>query len=104
VNLLTDGPAGARPALILAHGAGAPMDSPFMQEIAALIAAASVRVVRFEFPYMAARRTGNRRPPDREEILRRTWIEVIEALGVSPAWSSAGSPWADGSPVWSPTR
>lgn len=81
MNLLTDGPAGARPALILAHGAGAPMDSPFMQEIAARIAAAGVRVVRFEFPYMAARRTGTRRPPDREEILRRTWIEVIEALG-----------------------
>ncbi|TAJ18837.1 MAG: alpha/beta hydrolase [Dehalococcoidia bacterium] len=57
------------------------MDSPFMRDFAALVAAEGVRVVRFEFPYMAARRTGSRRPPDREPVLRRTWLEVIEALG-----------------------
>ncbi len=81
MNLLVDGPKDARPALVLAHGAGAPMDSPFMQELATLVAAEGVRVVRFEFPYMATRRTGSRRPPDREPVLRQTWLDVIEELG-----------------------
>lgn len=57
------------------------MDSPFMRDIAALIAAEGVRVARFEFPYMAARRAGVRRPPDREPTLRRVWLEVIDELG-----------------------
>jgi len=41
------------------------------------------RVVRFEFPYMTKRReTGGRRPPDREPVLRETWLKVIEATVV----------------------
>lgn len=68
--------------LVLAHGAGAPMDSPFMETIASGVAAAGVRVVRFEFPYMAARRAGGgRRPPDREPVLRQTWLDIIAELG-----------------------
>ena len=40
-----------------------------------------IRVVRFEFPYMSLRRTtGKRRPPDREPILRETWLRVVESL------------------------
>lgn len=42
--------------LILAHGAGAPMDSSFMNDMAARLARHGVNVVRFEFPYMAQRR------------------------------------------------
>jgi hypothetical protein len=34
------------PCLILAHGAGAPMDSPFMNEMAERLAAGGVSVVR----------------------------------------------------------
>ena len=46
------------------------------------VAAAGFRVVRFEFPYMAQRRqTGKQRPPDREPVLRATWLAVIEQLG-----------------------
>ena len=81
MNLLTDGPEGAPYTLVLAHGAGAPMDSPFMQEIATLVATEGIRVVRFEFPYMASRRTGPKRPPDREAVLRQAWLDVIEGLG-----------------------
>lgn len=78
---LHDGP-GDGPVLVLAHGAGAPMDSPFMAEIAAGIGRKGVRVVRFEFPYMAARRSsGRRRPPDRAERLHAAWRAVIAALG-----------------------
>lgn len=75
--LLFDGPEGAERTLILAHGAGAPMDSEFMQVFAAGIGARGVRVVRFEFPYMAGRRSGGtRRPPDREAVLLDTWRSV----------------------------
>jgi predicted alpha/beta-hydrolase family hydrolase len=40
------------------------------------------RVVRFEFPYMAAKReTGRSKLPDREPVLRETWLTVVEKLG-----------------------
>jgi len=57
------------------------MDSPFMNDVSERFAKLGFRVVRFEFPYMHARRDGKRKPPDREPILRRTWIEVIDQLG-----------------------
>lgn len=64
-DLRVTGPARARATLLLAHGAGAPMDSPFLETIASLLAERRIRVVRFEFPYMAGRRSGGlRRPPD----------------------------------------
>lgn len=81
MQFLFDGPEDGRPVLVLAHGAGAPMDSPFMADVAALTAERGVPVARFEFPYMAARRTGKRRPPDRQPVLLRTWNEVIAELG-----------------------
>jgi predicted alpha/beta-hydrolase family hydrolase len=63
---LIDGPADAPASLLLAHGAGAPMDSPFMAAIATGLAERGWRVVRFEFPYMAqSRLSGQRRAPDR---------------------------------------
>ena len=62
---------------LFAHGAGAPMDSPFMNDVASALAAAGIRVIRFEFPYMAARRSGQRKPPDREGILLETWRTMI---------------------------
>jgi hypothetical protein len=41
-----------------------------------------LRVARFEFPYMAARRKdGRRRPPDRQPVLLATWRSVVDALG-----------------------
>jgi predicted alpha/beta-hydrolase family hydrolase len=77
-----DGPARAKRTVVLAHGAGAAMDSPFMNVMAEGLAARGVRVARFEFPYMAARRrTGKRPPPDREPVLRDTWQRVIAELG-----------------------
>ncbi len=75
-ELLVDGPGGGT-TLILAHGAGAPMDSAFMNSVATGIAREGTRVVRFEFPYMAARRTGSRRGPDREAVLLQRWREVV---------------------------
>ncbi len=79
---LENGPESAPLTLVLAHGAGAPMDSPFMDAMADGIAALGWRVVRFEFPYMALRRTaGTKRPPDRAPALLDCWRAVIGTLG-----------------------
>ncbi len=80
-GMIFDGPADG-PAVALAHGAGAPMDSPFLNTIATGLGAGGLRVARFEFPYMRRRReTGEKRPPDREPALRQAWLEAIAALG-----------------------
>ena len=81
-DLLIDGPASAPMTVVLAHGAGAPMDTPFMNTVAHGLVAAGLRAVRFEFPYMAGRRSdGKRRGPDRPVVLQQAWHEVIERLG-----------------------
>jgi uncharacterized protein len=81
-DLLIDGPRGSRKTIVLAHGAGAAMDSPFMNTVAQGLAQNKIRVVRFEFPYMKARRTaGKRGAPDREPVLIEAWREVITRLG-----------------------
>lgn len=80
-DLLRTGPADAAWTLVLAHGAGAPMDSPFLEAMASGLAARQIQVVRFEFPYMAARRHGKGGPPDREPVLRASWQAVVETLG-----------------------
>ncbi|MES1240025.1 MAG: alpha/beta fold hydrolase [Acidobacteriota bacterium] len=68
--------------VILAHGAGAPMDSPFMNTMARGLAEKGLRVARFEFPYMRHKREGRgSRPPDREPVLLQTWRDAVEALG-----------------------
>ncbi len=81
-ELLMNGPDDAPATIVLAHGAGAAMDSPFMQTFAEGLAARGLRCVRFEFPYMVKRRTdGKKRPPDRAPVLLETWREVIEHFG-----------------------
>ncbi|MBD8493943.1 alpha/beta fold hydrolase [Pseudomonas syringae] len=63
--------------LILAHGAGAPMDSGFMNTLADLLAQQGINVLRFEFPYMAQRRTGgSKRPPNPQAQLLDHWRQV----------------------------
>ena len=65
------------PILLLAHGAGAPMDSPFLESFAARIIARGVSVARFEFDYMAQRRHGRRKPPPRAEALMGEYAAAI---------------------------
>ncbi len=78
IDFLSNGPESAERTLILAHGAGAAMDSPFMEHMAKRLAADGIRVLRFEFPYMARRRVdGSRRAPDREPVLLETWREAV---------------------------
>ncbi len=81
-DFLFDGADDAPLTLALAHGAGAPMDSPFMATMAEGLAGPGLRVARFEFPYMARRRAeGRRRPPDRQAVLLDCWRAAVAALG-----------------------
>lgn len=81
-KLLTDGPDTAKWTLVLAHGAGAPMDSPYMQAFAEGLAERGFKVIRFEFPYMDERRqTGKKKPPNRAPVLLETWAAVIDHFG-----------------------
>lgn len=78
-GLIANGPEDARCLLLLAHGAGQGPESLFMARIASGLADAdaSVRVVRFRFPYMARiEAEGRKRPPDREPVL----LEALQGL------------------------
>ncbi|MBL4907755.1 MAG: dienelactone hydrolase family protein [Sneathiella sp.] len=82
MTYLENGAGKNRTRLILAHGAGAPMDSPFMAFFAEKVGEAGIHVIRFEFPYMQQRRIqGSKRPPDRQPKLLTHWKEIIEESG-----------------------
>ena len=69
--------------LLLAHGAGANMNSEFMRDMAIRIANYGIRVIRFNFPYMVKREEdGKKRPPDRAPKLVDAYIKLIAQLGV----------------------
>lgn len=80
-DLLFDGPPDPSLTLVLAHGAGAPMDTAFMIAFAEGLGARGLGVARFEFAYMAARRSdGRKRPPERQDKLLQTWRAVLALL------------------------
>ena len=67
--------------LILAHGAGAPADSTFMEDLSAALEREGIGTIRFEFPYMQKRRKdGKKRPPDREPVLLECFSGVIDRV------------------------
>ena len=80
-NFLFDGSEDAEFTILLAHGAGAPMDSASMNATAKALAAAGFRVARFEFGYMAGRRTGVRKPPPKAETVMPEYVAAIDDLG-----------------------
>lgn len=88
ISFLHSGPAAAPIRLVLAHGAGAPMTSPFMEEISALLGGRGLAVSRFEFGYMAARRSGGpRRPPPKVDLLV---LEFLSAVALAAAMVPPG--------------
>ena len=81
-EFLFDGPEDARVTVLLAHGAGAPMDSASMNAVAKALAAADFRVARFEFSYMASRRTAvGKKPPPKAETVMPEYIAAVDDLG-----------------------
>jgi uncharacterized protein len=79
---IIDGPDDAFATILLAHGAGAPMDSHAMSAVSDVLAAASFRVARFEFGYMSARRHGTRKPPPKAELLQGEYRQMVAELNV----------------------
>lgn len=78
-NFLSSGPHTARNHILLAHGAGAPITSPFMEAVAGVLATGGIRVHRFEFEYMSARRTGGtRKPPPKAELLAPYYRNAVQ--------------------------
>ena len=76
VTVVEDGPASAETTLILAHGAGAPLDHEFMAFFASALAEAGIRVVRFNFLYMEV----GKKAPDRAPVLESTYRAVLESV------------------------
>ncbi len=83
-SFLFDGLASSPATILLAHGAGAAMDSPGMSGMAEALARAGLRVARFEFAYMAARRTSQgKKPPPRAEALIAEYRSAVAELAAT---------------------
>lgn len=67
---------GARAALILAHGAGAPQTHPWMVRMAGVLASRGLEVFTFNFLYTESRR----RVPDKNDVLEATWRAAAGAV------------------------
>ena len=78
-HLLIDGPSDADATVVLAHGAGAGMEHAFLHAVAEGLADRGLCVVRFEFPYMQARRAGRCPGPDRLPVLQDAYRAVVRA-------------------------
>ncbi len=76
-----DGPESG-PLFVFAHGAGAPAQSAFMQQVSEGLAVEGIRVARFNFPYSTkSLEDGKRRPPDRQPKLLAHFAEQLQLLG-----------------------
>jgi uncharacterized protein len=75
VSALLWRPAKAQWLLVLAHGAGAGMNHPFIEQLASELAGVGVATLRYQFPYMEARR----RVPDRPAVLTATVAAAVRA-------------------------
>jgi len=79
VSALLSRPAKARRLLVLAHGAGAGMSHPFMENLADALASVGVATFRYQFPYMEQRR----RVPDSPVVLMATVASAVRAAAES---------------------
>lgn len=77
--LVNTPPTGAVGTLLLAHGAGAAMDSSFMNRFTGHAVLAGLTIYRFEFAYMAERRqSGRKRPPPAAAKLVGEFREALD--------------------------
>ena len=67
-------PTDAVATLVVAHGAGAGMDHPFLAGFCRAMGEGGVATVRFDFPYIER----GRRAPDPERVLRETWLAAFD--------------------------
>jgi len=79
-QLTVDGGA-AKGVVVLAHGSGIAMDHEYMNNLSKLFNECGLKVVRFEFPFMAKRRsTGKKGFPDKMPVLLATYLAVIKEV------------------------
>lgn len=82
------------PTLILAHGAGAGHDHPWMKKVAQALADRGVRVITFDFPYKAQKKSVPDKPAVLEAHFAAIWNEAHAAAtyeGRSPRrWLAGG--------------
>jgi predicted alpha/beta-hydrolase family hydrolase len=83
-----DGPSGV---LVLAHGAGAGMDHPFMRSLAERLSARGVATLRYEFPYITAGRPLPPRPPTLVPVVRSAVRVGLERAEGRPVWAGGKS-------------
>lgn len=81
ISGLLDRPARAHTLLVLAHGAGAGMEHPSMQAIAAGLAERGVATLRYQFPYMERK---SRRPDPPALCHATVRAAVAEATHLAP--------------------
>ncbi|MGZ5351785.1 MAG: alpha/beta hydrolase family protein [Actinomycetota bacterium] len=65
--------------LVVAHGAGAGIDHPFMAGFCRAMGEAGVATMRFNFVYMER----GRRSPDPERLLRDAWLAAFDAASAA---------------------
>ena len=86
-------PANARWLLVLAHGAGAGMNHPFLEKLAVELAGVEVATFRYQFPYMEQRRRLPDPPPVLGSVVRaavRTAGETAPDLPIFAGGKSMG--------------
>jgi uncharacterized protein len=82
VSALLQAPRDASACFVVAHGAGAGMEHPFMVAVADRLSARGVATLRFQFPYMEA---GSKRP-DRAPLAQATVRAAVrKARELAPA-------------------
>lgn len=74
-------PSGAAATIVVAHGAGAGMEHPFMSGFTRALDAHGVATLRFNFPY----REAGRRFPDRPPLAIATWRAVMDVAAARAA-------------------
>jgi predicted alpha/beta-hydrolase family hydrolase len=75
VSALLVRPKNARWLLVLAHGAGAGMTHPFMENLSDELSAVAIATLRYQFPYMEQRR----HVPDAPAVLTATVVAAVQA-------------------------
>jgi hypothetical protein len=77
---IVNGPSNAALTILLAHGVGVGMDTPFMNHIAEGLGALGWNVRRFEFPYMVkSRENGKKSPPNPLPKLQESFEQELKA-------------------------
>ncbi|GAB5079171.1 alpha/beta hydrolase family protein [Arthrobacter sp. AD-310] len=79
--------------LVVAHGAGAGMEHPFLRGFTGALNGLGIATLRFNFPY----REAGRRFPDRPPVAIATWRAIMAAAADQAAsYGDAGPLWAAG--------